>query len=223
MRFTLSRREQKPKRAAIAAALGLGVLAAGGLFAAPGATARWGLPALSLPAGEGYAVRFTLPSRQQTPSAATPGAREAPLAVLGGAVATPEDADPEREVAVASALPAGPQPTVVRPGPRSKVAGVIPLAYSLAGGADADDAIAVEKPIVVAGVDSGRIPLRIDGNAKVYALGSRLAAIIAAQGGARVPEGLAEDFVSLERLRALGIAVRYDPIRDRLVIEPPGA
>ena len=74
------------------------------------------------------------------------------------------------------------------------------------------------------GADAGRIPLRIDGNAKVFALGSRLAAIIAAQAGEKaVPEGLGKDYVSLEALRALGIGVRYDAIRDRLVLDPPAA
>lgn len=110
----------------------------------------------------------------------------------------------------------------VRADRRVKVPGVIPLNYSLAGGADAGDAIEVEKSVVIGNSDAGRIALRIDGNARVYALGSRLAAIIAAQSGAgAVPEGLGEDFVSLERLRALGVGVRYDAIRDRLVIDPP--
>jgi len=36
-----------------------------------------------------------------------------------------------------------------------------------------------------------------------------------------VPAGLEQDFVSLDRLRALGIRVRYDAINDRLVVDPP--
>jgi len=113
---------------------------------------------------------------------------------------------------------------VARTAPRAKVPGVIALSYSLAGGANAGDAIEIDKPVSIAGADAGRVPIRIDGNAKVYAQGKRLAALIAAQSGEKaVPAGLGEDFVSLEALRALGIGVRYDAIRDRLVLDPPAA
>ena len=218
MRLTLTRHESGRGKAALAATGALSLLAAGGLLAAPGETTDWSIPAISLSAPDRYAVRIALPTARQQVDAADPGLREEPLAELEQA-----SADQAGEAtAVASAPATLSEPMAVRPDRRAKALGLIPLNYSLAGGADAGDAIEVEKPVTVGGSDAGRIALRIDGNARVYALGSRLAAIIAAQSGAdAVPEGLGEDFVSLERLRALGLGVRYDAIRDRLMIDPP--
>ena len=214
VRFTVKRNEAAVCRAPLTLVVGGAVLAAGSVMAAPGL----GLGALPGIAREGYAVRIVLPAthRQASPSA-SPAAREAPLAEIA------EAPEPE-ETAAPAAVATLPAPTTARTAPRAKVPGVIALSYSLAGGANAGDAIEVEKSVTIGGTDAGRIPLRIDGNAKVFALGSRLAAIIAAQSGeAAVPEGLEKDFVSLEALRALGIGVKYDAIRDRLVLDPPGA
>ena len=216
MRFTLTRQERRQGRATLALAGALSVLVAGGLFAAPGGAEGWRISMASLTTQEGYAVRLALPAaRKAKVDTAAPSARDAPLAELDEATAdkSEELAEEPEKLSV---------PTAPRLGSRAKVPGLIPLNYSLAGGADAGDAIEVEKSVTIGGSDAGRIALRIDGNARVYALGSRLAAIIAAQSGAAaVPEGLGEDFVSLEALRALGLGVRYDAIRDRLVIDPP--
>ncbi|MDP3674875.1 MAG: hypothetical protein Q8R44_07245 [Novosphingobium sp.] len=215
VRFTVRRITPVRSRAPWAFAAGLGVLAAGSVMAAPGLD----FSALAGMARDGYAVRFVLPdAHRSAPLAATPAARQAPLAEI---TETPDAGDnpASAPLAAASTLPV---PTVARTSPRSKVPGVIALSYSLTGGAEAGDAIEVNKPVSIAGADAGRVPIRIDGNAKVYAQGKRLAAIIAAQSGENaVPAGLGEDFVSLEALRALGIGVRYDAIRDRLVVEPP--
>ena len=219
VRFTVKRSEAAARRAPLMLVVGGAVLAAGSVMAAPGLR----LGALPGIAREGYAVRIILPPAQRaTVLAATPAAREAPLAEIAQAPEPiPSQAAEPVELAAASSLPV---PTTARTAPRAKVPGVIALSYSLAGGANAGDAIEVEKSVTIGGTDAGRIPLRIDGNAKVFALGSRLAAIIAAQSGAAaVPEGLEKDFVSLEALRALGIGVKYDAIRDRLVLDPPGA
>ena len=205
----------------MAAALSLSLLSTAGVtaFIAPTTFDE-------LTQSEGYALRFALPAAHpQVPAQGAPGAGSVPLDVLAEApgATDPEDAEAEPPLALASAT-ALPVPTSTRVTPRSRVPGVIALNYSLAGGAKAGDAIEVEKPVTFGGADAGRIALRIDGNAKVFALGSRLAAIIAAQSGqAAVPEGLEKDFVSLEALRALGIGVRYDAIRDRLVLDPPAA
>ena len=194
------------------AAASLAAVAGAGLVAAP-------LDGVRV-ASDGYAVRFILPVNRAAEPVAKPSAREAPLAILAEAV--PVAGGEAVPVAVASAPPTLPAPTAARPTPRGKVPGVISLSYNIAGGANAADAIEVEKLVSIGKTDAGRIPLRIDGNAHVFALGSRLAEIIAAQSGEKaVPEGLERDFVSLERLRALGIAVRYDAIRDRLVVDPP--
>ena len=217
VRFTVSRSDTATRRAPWALAAGLGVLVAGGVMAAPGLGLN-GFPGI---ARHDYAVRFVLPDAQNSvPLVASRAAREAPLS---GNVQLPELSEsqaPDTPTA-ASTLPV---PTVARSAPRSKVPGVIALSYSLAGGANAGDAIEIDKPVSIAGTDAGRVPIRIDGNAKVYAQGKRLAAIIAAQAGEQaVPAGLSEDFVSLEALRALGIGVRYDAIRDRLLLDPPAA
>ena len=222
VRFTVRRSEAAGRRVPLMLGVGGVLLAAGGVMAAPGLD----LGALPGIANDHYAVRIVLPTtHRSTPLAATPAAREAPLAEIAAPAVVEEEAAPAPEtspVAIA-ALSALPAPTAARM-PRAKVPGVIALSYSLAGGANAGDAIEVEKAVTFRGADAGRIPLRIDGNAKVFALGSRLAAIIAAQSGqAAVPAGLGEDYVSLEGLRALGIRVRYDAIRDRLVLDPPAA
>ena len=211
VRFTVRRSETVARRAPPMLAACVAVIATGGVMAAPGLLRH------------DYAVRFALPETQRAvPLAASPAAREAPLAEIATAPEPAPSPAPEPvELAVASSLPV---PTVARTVPRGKVPGVIALSYSLAGGASAGDAIEVEKAVTFRGADAGRIALRIDGNAKVFALGSRLAAIIAEQSGqAAVPEGLEQDFVSLEALRALGIGVKYDAIRDRLVLDPPAA
>lgn len=222
MRFVVKRHETASRRAPWAIAAGSAVLIAGSVMAAPGLGLS-GLPGI---ARDGYAVRFALPQSQRpSPSAATPAAREAPLAEIAAAAASEEEDAPivEASPVAIAAMTSRPVPTVART-PRSKVPGVIALNYSLVGGANASDSIEVEKSVTFRGADAGRIALRIDGNAKVFALGSRLAAIIAAQSGdAAVPKGLEKDFVSLEALRALGIGVRYDAIRDRLVLDPPAA
>lgn len=225
MHFIVKRSETAARRAPLALAVGVAVIAAGSVITAP-----WlGLGAMPRVSHDNYAVRIVLPPvdraiAMSASPAVTPAAREASLAEIAEVPA--KAAEPAVEaaplaLAAASSLPV---PTATRSAPRAKVPGVIALNYSLAGGANAGDAIEVEKPVTFRGADAGRIPLRIDGNAKVFALGSRLAAIIAAQSGqAAVPEGLEKDFVSLEALRALGIAVKYDAIRDRLVLDPPGA
>lgn len=211
VRFTVRRSETVARRAPLMLAAFVAVIATGSVMAAPGLLRH------------DYAVRFALPeAHRAVPLAASPAAREAPLAEIAAAPKPAPSPVPEPvELAAASSLPV---PTVARTTPRTKVPGIIALNYSLAGGANAGDAIEVEKSVTFRGADAGRIPLRIDGNAKVFALGSRLAAIIAEQSGqAAVPEGLEKDFVSLEALRALGIGVKYDAIRDRLVLDPPAA
>ena len=215
VRFTVRRSEAAARRAPLMLAGFVAVVATGSVMAAPGLLRH------------DYAVRFALPEAHRavplTASAtARPAARDAPLAESAAAPEPAPSPAPEPvEPAVASSLPV---PTAARTALRGKVPGVIALSYSLAGGASAGDAIEVEKPVTFRGADAGRIALRIDGNAKVFALGSRLAAIIAEQSGQEaVPEGLARDFVSLEALRALGIGVKYDAIRDRLVLDPPPA
>lgn len=197
----------------MAAALVLSLVGTAGL-------AAFDAPAMLAP--DGYSLRIALPvSRAAPPRETAAGALSAPLEAIGEAPSSSvRESDAAPVVAVAET--SLPTPIAARPANRSKVPGVIALSYNLAGGAGAGDAIEVEKQVTFHGADAGRIPLRIDGNAKVFALGSRLAAIIAAQSGqAAVPQGLEKDYVSLDTLRALGIGVKYDAIRDRLVVEPP--
>lgn len=220
MRFIVKRSETASRRVPFALAAVLAVVAAGGVMAAPGL----GLGALPGLASDGYAVRIILPATHRATSlAASPAAREALLAAIAPAAKTlvSEAAAEPVELAAASSLPV---PTSGRTTPRANVPGIIAVHYNLVGGATAGDAIEIDKPVSIAGADAGRVPIRIDGNAKVYAQGKKLAALIAAKSGEKaVPAGLGEDFVSLEALRALGIGVSYDAIRDRLVLDPPAA
>jgi hypothetical protein len=216
VRFTITRSERAARRAPLAVVAMSCVIAAGSVMAAPR------LAMLHEFTNDHYPIRFVLPvARPAAPPAADrAGMRKTPLAEIAQTPQPlPTPAAASVELAAAPSLPV---PTVTR-APRAKVPGVIALSYSLAGGANAGDAIEVDKPVSFAGTDAGRIPIRIDGNAKVYAQGKRLAALIAAKSGEKaVPAGLGEDFVSLETLRALGIGVKYDAIRDRLILDPPG-
>ena len=228
MRFTVKRSEATARRAPLALVALACVVAAGSVMAAPGL----GLGAFPGLAHDGYAVRIVLPATHRAmPPIASPAARKAPLAeiakddvaseLVAPSIEPPTITPPPVALAAVSTLPV---PTVARAAARSKVPGIIALSYSLAGGANAGDAIEIDKPVSIAGADAGRVPIRIDGNAKVYAQGKRLAALIAASSGEKaVPAGLGEGYVSLEALRALGIGVRYDAIHDRLVLDPPGA
>jgi hypothetical protein len=165
-------------------------------------------------AARDYAVRIVLPAaRNDAPLRTEPGARKPPAELSDPDVETTTPA--ETELAVVAS-------PVAKAAPRARMPGVIALDYNLSGGAQAGDAIELDKPVVVAGAEAGRIVLRIDGNARVYAQGRRVVALLAARGGA-VPKGIGDDFVSLEALRALGVEVRYDAARDRLILDPPKA
>ena len=223
-------RERGRRVGAPAAALTLALLAGATLAAAPGAAGGLALPRLTR-AVDTYAVRIVLPRSSSDAVAQTPSARRAPTEAIAQDTAGPGAAvDPEPASRIAGAVPAlaekaaADAPSVKRVAAARRVAGVIPLNYSLAGGASAGDAIEVEKPVTIGGEAAGRIALRIDGNAKVFVAGRGLSALLAAKAGAAaVPKGLGDDFVSLENLRAMGIGVRYDAIRDRLVLDPPAA
>ena len=229
--FTVKRSEATRRRAPLAIVALAGVVVAGTVMAAPG----FGFDALPGIARDGYAVRFVLPATKDWAAiSATPTARTAPLTQIATDEAASDDSLPTTGEPVVTATEIAPValaavstlpvPTVARAARLGKVSGIIALSYSLAGGSDAKDAIEIDKPISIAGVDAGRVPIRIDGNAKVYAQGKRLAALIAASSGEKaVPAGLGEGYVSLEALRALGIGVRYDAIGDRLVVDPPAA
>jgi hypothetical protein len=200
----------------------LGVVAAGSVMAAPR------IDFSTFTSATPYPVRFVLPDARSGADQA-PGTNGGSLARIAEAVepnsaevSTPMAEASPPALAVVSEIPV--TLAVKRSPPRNKLPGMIALHYSLTGGAEAGDAIEVDKPVMIAGADAGRVPLRIDGNARVYAQGKRLAALIAAKSGEKaVPEGLSDEFLSLETLRALGIGIRYDPVRDRLVLDPPAA
>ena len=171
------------------------------------------LAALDRPAPTG-AVRIVLADAHEAPGRPV-------LSAPGAASSTPAEATVG---AGPAAAPVQNPPVASNPARGARLAGVIALDYNLSGGAFAGDAIELDKPVSVDGADAGRIALRIDGNARVYAQGRRVAALLARHGGvSAVPEGLGDDFVSLEALRALGVDVRYDAARDRLLLGSPGA
>jgi hypothetical protein len=206
---------------ALAISLTVAVLVAG-----PVAAGGAGLPrtlAVLAPASDAYTLRFMLPrAGPAEPRAASPVHAPPPLSTVEVRPAKPrqETSAPLPRERL-TALTAGPaEPRALDPRQPSRTPGVIALRYSLAGGAEAGDAIEVAKPVSVGGKDAGRLPIRIDGNARVFAQASGVAAVLSAH-GASPPTGLGDAFVSLEELRGLGIDVRYDAVRDRLILAAP--
>ena len=208
MHWTIVRSERAPRRRLGAALL----LGAGALAAVPVLAGNFDLSGLG--AARDYAVRIVLPaSQRQAPLRAEPGVRAEPAELSAPEVAPTAAA--ETELAATATSPNG---------SRQRIPGVIALKYNLAGGAEASDAIELDKPVVVGGAEAGRIALRIDGNARVFVAGRRVAALLADKAGeSAVPKGLGDEFVSLEALRAMGVEVRYDAVRDRLILDPPAA
>ena len=222
-------RERGRRLGAPAAALVLALVAGAALSAAPGLAVGLRFPDL-VPTGKAYAVRIVLPRSRPESAAQAPSARRAPVEVIAQDAREPAAAESPSALPAdtAAATPRLAEKAAAGSSPAKRVAaarrvtGVMPLNYSLAGGAAAGDAIEVEKPVTIGGEVAGRIALRIDGNAKVFVAGRGISALLAAKAGAAaVPKALGDEFVSLENLRAMGIGVRYDAIRDRLVLDPP--
>lgn len=99
----------------------------------------------------------------------------------------------------------------------ARALGILKLAYRLDSSSGAF--IEVKKPVIVDGVDKGKITLRISSGSTVLVNAKEAAALA----GEILPDNesalLTEtDYVSFERLRTAGVTVRYDAINDRLIM-----
>lgn len=82
--------------------------------------------------------------------------------------------------------------------------------------------IEVAKPVTSAGKPLGTVTVTIDENARLFMKGSDLAGILPSE-FARHPQlanETASGLVSFQRLRELGVDLRYDPVSDRIELVP---
>lgn len=110
------------------------------------------------------------------------------------------------------------------PQPKLDKRGMMAVDFDLQGGAKSTKAISVRKPVAIAGADSGRLSIRIDGAAKIYANKAEVADMLEGKSdkSERVRSASGDDYVSFDQLRDMGVNIRYDPSADRIVIPPEG-
>lgn len=110
------------------------------------------------------------------------------------------------------------------PQPPTDKNGMLAIDFDLQGGAQSSRSIAVQKPVTVAGLASGNLSVRIDGAAKIYANRAEIASLLDGKSNKseRVRAASAEDFLSFQQIRDLGIDIRYDPSSDRIIIPVEG-
>jgi hypothetical protein len=93
--------------------------------------------------------------------------------------------------------------------------GIMPVNFDIAGPADFDATLQVEKTVTFNDRPLGQLTVRIDEGARVY--------VSTAEMSEMFPEGLRppgswQEFVSLRQVRDAGIDLRYDPMADLLVL-----
>lgn len=104
-------------------------------------------------------------------------------------------------------------------------AGMMEVDFDLEGGADSSSAISVNKPVAVGGASGGKLAIRIDGAAQIFADRGQVAALIDgtdAKTAEKVRTASGEDYLSFQKLRDLGVNIRYDPAADQIVIPTDG-
>jgi hypothetical protein len=184
--------------------------------------------------GDGYSIRLALPDAIAFPdmSSSTPGAESD----TGGPAA-----DEMMLVQVqdgAEKLASGPERDQGLPG-RSparvemNAAGFLAMDYDLAklDTSDArynrnDNSLVVSKRLVIDGVESGAASIRIEEGARILiatdavakALGSKAQELPTRISGALAKGG---GYIPFYELRGAGIAVEYDPVRDRVSMSMP--
>lgn len=102
---------------------------------------------------------------------------------------------------------------------------MIEVDFDLEGGAESSNAISVDKPVAIGGNNSGRLAIRIDGAAQIFADRGQVAELLAKDDAAtaeKVRTAGGEDYLSFRQLRDLGVDIRYDPAADRIVIPTEG-
>ncbi|WP_390587750.1 hypothetical protein [Erythrobacter sp. MTPC3] len=82
--------------------------------------------------------------------------------------------------------------------------------------------IEVAKAVFAGGTDIGTLTVTVDRNARLFVRGTELARILAspASNVQPPPQIASNDLVSFQRLRETGIDLRYDPIEDRIILQP---
>ena len=172
-----------------------------------------------------YPVRVDL--RPAGAQADSTGATVGPVSRSSVEAGKPGSTTPPEADALA---PAGPEPN--RVGSRENLsargpASVLPLDFDISpdagirassGGSQID----TRKRFTLNGVESGSIDVRVGRDSRIYL--ERAGLIRAMQPidgkiGGRIAERTDRPFLSLDDLRTMGIAVRYDPVGDRITLE----
>ena len=106
--------------------------------------------------------------------------------------------------------------------------GVLPLDFDISPGTGnrapppGGSQIDTRKAISLNGVDAGSINVRVGRDSRIYLDRAGLAQALESiddRTGARIVEGQGQQFLSVDDLRARGLAVRYDPVADRIRLE----
>lgn len=82
--------------------------------------------------------------------------------------------------------------------------------------------VEVTKPLYFEGAELGSLTITIDQNARLFAQRSDLQTLLQSDEAAarRIGRIGADGLVSFQRLREFGVSLRYDPISDRIVLQP---
>lgn len=105
--------------------------------------------------------------------------------------------------------------------PKPDRSGMLRIDFDLQGGAESPRAVSVDKPVAIGNATNGKLAIRIDGAAQIFANRGQLASLLdsSAPGKAQAIRGASTDeFMSFTQLRDLGVNIRYDPSADRIVI-----
>lgn len=220
------------RRGALAGLCAVFALAAGGLHYAGWSIDFPLLPSLSSRfATTGYPVRIALGGPRTVPPSAK-SATSADLAQTAGELSAEQGVTPLSSQ-MPMILPVKPEaepgalagsPIVLRSGAADPgSARFLKVNYNLAQ-SDSEDAIVVRKSLIVDDVESGAVEIRIAGSANLSIRSKDLIAI----GGARF-KSMVEDvlrnaeFVNFDQLRSLGVMIRYDAIKDRVLVSSASA
>lgn len=93
---------------------------------------------------------------------------------------------------------------------------VLPLDFSLSAGPDQASALEVAKRLRLDDRELGILSVRIDEASRIFVSRTELARLL--PGEAALPTGTAGDYILLRDLRRSGFDLRYDPVRDELVL-----
>ena len=111
--------------------------------------------------------------------------------------------------------------STLKPIPKPGKSGMLKIDFDLQGGAQSSRAISVDKPVAVGSAISGKLAIRIDGAAQIFANRGQVASLIEVgepDKAEKIRAASAEEYVSFTQLRDLGVNIRYDPSADRIVI-----